>query len=491
MRSSQRPGFEPSLPVAIGDVVEGKYRVDRFLAAGGMGTLVVATHMSLRQPVVIKFMSPLVTDNGSGIRRFTLEARAAARIHSEHVARVFDVSHLDSGVPFIVMEYLEGVDLSEVLARRRQVPFAEAVDYVMQACEAVAEAHAAGVVHRDLKPANLFRCQRPDGKYVVKVLDFGVSKLLPRGDVESGELASTGPNVVMGTPLYASPEQLRGAREVDARTDVWALGVILYELVAGRPPFAGKTFMEICAKVAYTPPPPMRELHPEVPPGLWEVLVRTLAKDPELRIQSVTELADAIAPYGPVSGRAPLVEHIAVASPRRPPATPRAGAGPVAGVGSGSAAGDATLPAIVHATPPPTARDARPAWRPVAQPAVRLVAVASIVALALLGGLFIGQSRPQRATALAASVPSEPPSSVVAPDAPRVAQPLVEPAPAGPAVGGPGIAAPMPVPSEARVATPSASGSGSRSAVAPAATGGRAGTPAPQRRPTEGFGGML
>jgi serine/threonine-protein kinase len=450
----------------MGDVVEGKYRIDRFLAAGGMGTLVVATHLPLRQPVVIKFMSPLVMDNGSGIRRFTVEARAAARIHSEHVARVFDVSNLPNGVPFIVMEYLEGVDLSEVLGRRKSVPVAEAVDCVTQACQAVAEAHAAGVVHRDLKPANLFRCERADGKHVIKVLDFGVSKLLPRGDTESGELATTGPNVVMGTPLYASPEQLRGAREVDARTDVWALGVILYELVAGRPPFAGNTFMEICAKVAYTPPPPLRELRPEVPPGLWDVIVRALAKDPELRIQSVVELADAIAPYGPASGRRPVVEHVAVVTPRRLPG--------VVGVGDG------TLPAIERPAPPPTVPDASPPGR-VSPPALRLVSVASVVALALVGGLFIGQSRPQRATAQAASVPVEPAS-------------YVAPASAVPAVAAAGIAAPMPaaiVPPAAGSDSAATSAAASAAVTAPAPSSRPPTRSAPGHRPRSEFGGML
>jgi serine/threonine protein kinase len=432
-------GASPTLPVEIGEIVEGKYRIERHLASGGMGTLAVATHLALRQEVVIKFMSPMLleSDNESGIRRFTAEARAAARIHSEHVAHVFDVSSLPNGAPFIVMEYLEGLDLSELLEQRGHLPYREAVDYVLQACEAVAEAHAAGVVHRDLKPANLFRCQRADGRFVVKVLDFGVSKLLPKGDVDASDFTSTGPNVVMGTPLYSSPEQLRGAREVDERTDVWALGVIVYELIAGRPPFAGTTFMEICAKVAYAPPPPLRALRQDVPPGLWEVLVRSLAKDPALRIQSVVELADALTPYAPTPA-ALVVERIVGVPP------PRNGAGGEIG----------TLPAIERPATPPSTRPDRLRLRGIPRSAWRLATVGAVVALALLAGLFVGQSAPERATALAASAPGEAVGPRGAPEAPPHAA-SASASVTGDALGAPAATAPAPSPSlPARRAAP-------------------------------------
>jgi len=285
-------------PARLGETL-GKYRLDRILATGGMGVVVAATHLQLNQPIAIKFMSPLLVENATGVSRFLLEARAAAHIRSEHVVRVLDVETLPGGAPYIVMEYLEGEDLSRMLERRGRVRVSEAVDYVLQACEAIAEAHVAGIVHRDLKPGNLFCCKRPDGAPLVKVLDFGVSKLLPRADAELRAPASTGPHVIMGTPLYSSPEQLRSSANVDARADIWALGVILYELVAGRPPFAADTFMQICAKVAYVPCPPLPDLRLDVPPELSAVIARCLAKDPDDRFQTVAEFAKALEPLAP------------------------------------------------------------------------------------------------------------------------------------------------------------------------------------------------
>jgi serine/threonine-protein kinase len=285
-------------PARLGEVL-GKYRLDRILATGGMGVVVGATHLQLDQRVAIKFMSPLLAGNDTGIRRFMLEARSAASIRSEHVARVLDVETLPSGTPYIVMEYLEGEDLRAMLDRRGWLRVPEAVDYVLQACEAIAEAHVMGIVHRDLKPGNLFCCKRPDGAPLVKVLDFGVSKLLPRAQPELRGIASTGPHVIMGTPRYASPEQLRSSARVDARTDIWALGVILYELIAGRTPFQADTFLHVCAKVAHTPIQPLRALRPEVPTELGAAVERCLAKDPDARFQTVADLADALAPHAP------------------------------------------------------------------------------------------------------------------------------------------------------------------------------------------------
>ena len=185
------------------------------------------------------------------------EARAAARIRSEHVARVIDVGTLDDGAPYIVMEYLEGA-----ISRTRSPSAArsrvdEAVELVLQACEALAEAHSLGIVHRDLKPANLFLTQRADGTPCVKVLDFGISKVTQPG-TSHAEAALTHTTTIMGSPLYMSPEQLRATRGVDLRTDIWALGVILYELLSGEAPFMGQTLPDISVKIAVEPPPPLR-----------------------------------------------------------------------------------------------------------------------------------------------------------------------------------------------------------------------------------------
>ena len=289
-----------SLPpsVHVGGVIAGKYRLDRICGAGGMGIVVEARHLHLHRRVAIKFMSPLLRDNARGVQRFMLEARAAARIECEHVVRVLDVALLEDGTPYIVMEYLEGEDLRELLRTRGRLPVPEAVDYVLQACEAVAEAHRAGIIHRDLKPANLFCCRRADGSPLVKVLDFGVSKLLPTADLNVDELPVTSSHVIIGSPPYSSPEQLRGPHDVDGRTDIWALGAILYELVSGRTPFAADGFLEVCSKVMHAPVEPLGVLRPGIE-RLDAVIAHTLAKERERRFETVADLAVALAPFAP------------------------------------------------------------------------------------------------------------------------------------------------------------------------------------------------
>ncbi len=285
-------------PARLGEVL-GKYRLDRIVATGGMGVVVEATHLQLHQSVAIKFLSPLLASEDAAVGRFLQEARAAAQIRSEHVVRVFDVDTLETGTPYIVMELLEGEDLSTMLERRRCLHPSEAVDYVLQACEAVAEAHLLGIVHRDLKPANLFQVPpRADQMPFVKVVDFGVSKLLPSARLAWGSRAATGPHTVMGTPMYASPRASSCcSTQVDVRTDIWALGIILYELIAGRPPFRGDTLFELRAKIAKEPLEPLNELEPEVMVELAAVVAKCLAKEPDERYATVEDLARALAPF--------------------------------------------------------------------------------------------------------------------------------------------------------------------------------------------------
>ncbi len=230
--------------------------------------------------------------------RFVQEARAVARIRSEHVVRVFDVGTLPDGPPYIAMEYLEGVDLHQVLDHRGPLPLAEALECLLQACEGIGEAHAVGVVHRDLKPANLVRCERAGAPPFVKVVDFGVSKLLATGAL-SRDLVVTAPNEILGSPLYAPPEQLRASRDADARADIWALGAVGYTLLTGRPPFEAETFGELCRRITCFSAVPLASLRRDVPPGLATVIERCLAKAPEARFQTVAELASALAPFAP------------------------------------------------------------------------------------------------------------------------------------------------------------------------------------------------
>ncbi|HEX4352856.1 MAG TPA: serine/threonine-protein kinase, partial [Polyangiales bacterium] len=253
-------------PVVIGDVIAGKYVVERVIGEGGMGVVLAARHLELDQRVAIKFLLPEIAETGMAAERFRREARAAARIRGQHVCRVLDVGTLETGIPFMVMEYLEGRDLASELEDRGRMPVEEAVGYVLQACEALAEAHANGVIHRDLKPANLFLEACADGSRRLKVLDFGVSKSLIEGTA-GRQAALTKTSSLVGSPLYMSPEQLDSARDVDARTDIWALGVVLYELIAGHTPFNGDTIPQLVTAVLHDPPRALSASQITVPNG--------------------------------------------------------------------------------------------------------------------------------------------------------------------------------------------------------------------------------
>ncbi|MCC6217213.1 MAG: serine/threonine protein kinase [Polyangiaceae bacterium] len=284
------------LPVRLGDVVAGKFRVDRVIAHGGMGIVVEAMHLELDERVALKFLKPEALENETVLQRFKREAKAAAKLKGEHVMRVLDVGVTEPGqVPYIVMEYLEGQDLGNLL-QGAPLPIREIVGWVIQACEALAEAHARGIVHRDIKPENLFLVDTGHGPGSIKLLDFGISK------VAIGVSPLDDPNVfqtreMLGTPIYMSPEQVRSTRAVDARTDIWSLGAVLYELLAGRPPFTGATVMEVCAQVLENRPVPVHELRPEVGDALSRIVSRCLEKDPSARFQSVAELAVALFAY--------------------------------------------------------------------------------------------------------------------------------------------------------------------------------------------------
>ncbi|HEX7601864.1 MAG TPA: serine/threonine-protein kinase, partial [Polyangiaceae bacterium] len=238
-------------PVAMGDVLAGKYRVERVLGRGGMGVVVAATHLHLDQRVAIKFLLPDALSHADVVSRFAREAKAASKVTSEHVAKVIDVGTLDSGAPYMVMEYLEGHDLAAELEAKGRLPVEEAVSHVLQALEALAEAHKAGIVHRDLKPANLFLANRPDKTSIIKVLDFGISKLPQAGG------AVTHTAAIMGSPLYMSPEQLMSSKSVDARSDVWSIGIVLYESLSGSPPYRADTMPEIVALILQAPLRPL------------------------------------------------------------------------------------------------------------------------------------------------------------------------------------------------------------------------------------------
>jgi serine/threonine protein kinase len=296
---------DPNLAAGVyeGALVAGKYRIERVLGVGGMGVVVAARHLQLDTKVAIKFLLPSMLGNEEAVSRFAREARAAVKITSEHVARVFDVGTLESGAPYMVMEFLEGGDLAAWLQQRGPLPVEQAVEFVLQACVAVADAHGLGIVHRDLKPANLFCVLRSDGQFLIKVLDFGISKLTDPGASGAG-MSVTQTSAVMGSPLYMSPEQMQSPKDVDSSTDIWALGVVLFELLTGTVPFGGETFGEIAVKVATLPPPPMGQFRPDVPAALEAAIRKCLRPNRNERHRNVAELAVALLPFAPKRSRA-------------------------------------------------------------------------------------------------------------------------------------------------------------------------------------------
>ncbi|HET9627306.1 MAG TPA: serine/threonine-protein kinase [Kofleriaceae bacterium] len=281
-----------------GAILLGKYRVTSVIGRGGMGVVLRAWHLGLHEEVAIKVLRDDVALADETIARFVREAQAAVRLKGEHVARITDVGRFEDGKPYMVMELLEGQDIGQLLAERGQLSPSLAIDLVIQACEALAEAHALGIVHRDIKPSNLFLASHPDGSLLLKVLDFGISKA-PGGE----DLSLTQTWSMLGSPAYMSPEQMRSARHVDARSDLWSLGAVLYEALEGHPPFPAHSFSEMCVMVAIDPPAAMRA----TPPALAAIVLRCLEKAPEDRFANVGELGRALAALAREPARAHML----------------------------------------------------------------------------------------------------------------------------------------------------------------------------------------
>ena len=456
-------------PVNEGDVLFGRYRIERAIGRGGMAVVVAATHLQLDQLVAIKFLLPHVLMEPDVVARFTREARAAVRIRNEHVARVMDVGNLESGAPFIVMEYLEGQDLSSVVRSRGALPVAEAVDYILQACEALAVAHGLGIVHRDLKPANLFLVES-HGANNVKVLDFGISKNMGLTTATSGSDAGmTQSAFLLGSPSYMSPEQMNSAKNVDGLTDIWALGVTLYELLTGEAPFQAESLPFLCMEILQKPPRPLRALAPNVPEALERVVFCCLEKDKTRRYQSIAEFAVALEPFAPARSRLSL-ERISALGAKPPPAPnslPASRSASAPSLGSPASPrtafepreptvaldGPPDFPGLENASgvDPATASGASPeptasgntAWQHTAaqerRPARRTpLFIAAGAAVALIGGALViyslggsgtpdVQSGTSTSAAPSAALAESPPKHTAEPPAPRAAAPPVEP----------------------------------------------------------------
>jgi serine/threonine-protein kinase len=460
---------EDPVPVRAGDLLAGKYRVESVLGMGGMGVVVAARHEQLDKRVAIKFVRPEALGNREAVERFLREARAAVKLKSEHAARVLDVGTLESGAPYMVMEFLEGSDLGQMLEANGQLTIEQAADWIVQACEALAEAHAAGIVHRDLKPQNLFLARTVGDAFTVKVLDFGVSKSMAALSGAAGSLTHT--RAMLGSPLYMAPEQMRSSRNVDARADVWALGVVLYELLTNARPFEAETLPELCLMVVSDPPRPVQELRADIPATLCEIIQRCLSKDPAERFANAGEVAEALAPFA-----SPSVRPIAIRARKATLAVTPIPAGsepsiPSLGAGRSTPQPRTSTPQTRVTTPqPPNAPVPRTpaAWGSGAAERKARRQRATVRIIVVLAGAAIGAAavlvlRPHRQTAPPPSpvptVASEPPlaapSVVPAPVAPSpVASEAPDPvstvvaAPIEKSLPGPTTAAARPAPSE-------------------------------------------
>lgn len=417
----------PGIPQP-GEILLGKYRVEHVLGIGGMGVVLAAWHLVLERRIAIKLLLPAAAELPDAGPRFLREARAAAALEGENIARVVDVGTLETGATYMVLEYLTGSDLDEVIRSRGPLPLTEAVDYLLQACEGLAEAHARGIIHRDLKPKNLFLTRRPDGTPLLKVLDFGLSKMHVSGEVEDVNLTATG--LIMGSAHYMSPEQIRSLKYADVRTDLWALGVILYRLLTGRYPFDGDSFTAVTAAVLVDTPPGICTFRPDIPEAIDSLVSRCLQKNPALRVQSVTEIARLLVPFGaPRAMRSfesisrLLPEPTASAETTvRAPSSPAMGRPEAASIAPSSPSASLSLGAAVMAGPQATTQP-HASWGDTSrsQPQrTRLVVVASaagLLAMAAVVSAWLFLRRPPAHADVSAAVPSitEPQPIVTAP----------------------------------------------------------------------------
>jgi serine/threonine-protein kinase len=443
-----------------GDVLAGKYRVERVLGQGGMGVVLAARHLDLLELRALKVLHDQ-EGGAEATERFLREARAAARLKSDRVARVYDVGRLDGGAPYLVMEHLEGCDLGALVKARGPLPLVEAVWYLLQALEGIAEAHAAGIIHRDLKPANLFLTTGADGTPCVKILDFGISKLVaPPGSGIENEMTRTG--MVLGSPYYMSPEQMRSSRDVDARTDIWSLGVILYRLLTAAVPFHGDSITQVCAAVVGDTPALPSSRRPDLDPRVDAVVMRCLEKDPGRRYGSAVELAAALVPLGPPGSDASLERILRLSR----------------SVPAGAVASGSGWPLVPGTNPPPPAiTDAswgatRGTSRSGAPSALTLLAAAAVtlVVVSALGGFFV-LSRTRAGASLESNAGGE-----SAPSAPAGALSSAPPEP--PALAGPNAAA-----QAASAASPDDPASAPAAPSSPPPAGPKGKAPAPRARP--------
>ncbi len=411
----------------IGDVLLGKYLLESCLGEGGMGVVFAARHELLGQRVAVKLVQPSLIANSEAVARFVNEARASARIENDHVARVLDVGTVD-GIPYMVLEYLDGEDLEHLIERRGLLHVAEIIDLLLEAIEGVAHAHALGIVHRDLKPSNLFLAKRQDGTARVKVLDFGISKM-----ADAGAQNVTRTNSILGSPLYMSPEQLRSSKDVDQRCDIWAFGVILYQLLTGAPPFMGDNAVALFASIQESDPPTMLGVRSDaaITAELEATVLKCLKRKPAERFASLAELAISLAPFATPRGARTVENTVRIlGGPQNVLATI-----PDVQVQSGPAVhrlGDTTVDGRQLQTVGSWADAASGARKPKRSPALYLLfALPPIVVVGAVALFLVGRAAPiaspavalppASSVAAASSVVAAPSESVAPPPAPTEA----------------------------------------------------------------------
>ncbi len=362
-----------------GDVIVGKYELTHRIAQGAMGSVFKGRHVQLGRRVALKFLRPELCNDKEAITRFLREAQAAAGIGSEHIATVTDVGQTVKGVPFLVMEYLEGETLAQALRREHRFSPSRAAHIGIQLCRALAAAHGKGFIHRDMKPDNVFLVPRDNGTDLVKVLDFGIAKVFDALNSEAASLTASG--TTLGTPYYMAPEQARAEDDLDARVDVYSVGVVLYEMATGKQPFTGNNFTAIVIAAATGPPKPPTLVCKDVTPALEEVILRAMSRHRDKRYGSALELAEALEPFADLSSISPAARPSSFAS--APPAlagTPDSSSQAIALSGDPTAAKGPPTERMPKAEIPPTGSTNRRRF-------AGLIIVALIILLTLIASM--------------------------------------------------------------------------------------------------------